>query len=947
MRPSFALRRLTLPAVLALLGACDGTSSDVVVGVDAGGAVDVSLDATAPDVPAPADVVTADVVAPPDVPDVVQDLDAPGDATADAAPDVPADVDPRCTSNDACSGETPACDLATGRCVQCTASAESACSPQQHCDAVAQRCVAGCRSDEGCGAGGDAGPRGRCDVAQHACVECLADPDCGAGRLCVGAVCVPGCNGGQACPAGQSCCNGACAEVGTSTAHCGGCGTVCRTPNGMPACQNGVCVAGMCADGFADCNNSNADGCETALRDDVSNCGACGNACATPPRAAAATCVAGRCGFTCESGFADCDGDASNGCEVDTRTTVTACGACGNTCTAANATPSCAMGACGFTCTAGFADCDGMSSNGCEVDTRSTLTHCGACNNVCPARANATATCAAGACGFTCNAGFADCNGAAGDGCEVALNTSEAHCGRCGNACELGSACVAGACTARPAGDGRDGELVVTDAYDIAARLRNGRTVPDAVSFPVSALAGAEARVGGTPSTGLAVGDEVLLINLRGTSTAFASVGRWETRFVMGVSGTTVRLDRAPSTTLGESSNADLTGQVVVMQRVPQYTRVIVRTGGRLSTGAFDGARGGVLWLRASERVTVEAGGAIETDARGFRGGAAGDGTGGGGRGGECYAGAGGNGGAPGASGQPGGGNGDGAPTPTPGGRCAGGGGGDGTGNSDDGAGGGGGAGYGGGGGGGGGGSGCGADGSAGGTGGLTAVPGGGGGASTCNPADMARGGNGGNAGSAGSTATSSSTAAPPYLAGAVGVGATGGGGGGGTTGNYYGGGGGGGGGLAGDPGLGVILLGGGGAGGGGSAFSVGGGAGGAGGGVVTLISPSLEVASTARISADGASGAVVTARNRGACGGAGSGGTVRLRATTLTLTGRVSAVGGAPVRGGGSGGGGGGVGRVRVEFATVNGQTNGTAGATTALAAQVTPAPGSVGVGL
>jgi hypothetical protein len=37
----------------------------------------------------------------------------------------------------------------------------------------------------------------------------------------------------------------------------------------------------------------------------------------------------------------------------------------------------------------------------------------------------------------------------------------------------------------------------------------------------------------------------------------------------------------------------------------------------------------------------------------------------------------------------------------------------------------------------------------------------------------------------------------------------------------------------------------------------------------------------------------------------------------------------------------------VRAEFATVNGQDRGTAGATTALAARVTPPPGSVGAGL
>ena len=52
-------------------------------------------------------------------------------------------------------------------------------------------------------------------------------------------------------------------------------------------------------------------------------------------------------------------------------------------------------------------------------DTQTDLSHCGACGNACPARANATSTCAAGACGFTCNAGFADCNMDPDDGCET------------------------------------------------------------------------------------------------------------------------------------------------------------------------------------------------------------------------------------------------------------------------------------------------------------------------------------------------------------------------------------------------------------------------------------------------------------------------------------------------------------------------------------------------
>ena len=43
-----------------------------------------------------------------------------------------------------------------------------------------------------------------------------------------------------------------------------------------------------------------------------------------------------------------------------------------------------------------------------------------------------------------CNAGFANCNGNAADGCEVNLQTDVNNCGTCAHKCLM--ACVAGAC---------------------------------------------------------------------------------------------------------------------------------------------------------------------------------------------------------------------------------------------------------------------------------------------------------------------------------------------------------------------------------------------------------------------------------------------------------------------------------------------------------------------
>jgi hypothetical protein len=97
------------------------------------------------------------------------------------------------------------------------------------------------------------------------------------------------------------------------------------------------------------------------------------------------------------------------------------------------------------TCNAGFGDCDGASSNGCEVNLNTTPSQCGACGAAC-VYPNAAATCTGGSCGLgACNAGFGNCNGRADDGCETALVTSN-NCGACGNRCTMGQVCAGGVC---------------------------------------------------------------------------------------------------------------------------------------------------------------------------------------------------------------------------------------------------------------------------------------------------------------------------------------------------------------------------------------------------------------------------------------------------------------------------------------------------------------------
>jgi hypothetical protein len=153
------------------------------------------------------------------------------------------------------------------------------------------------------------------------------------------------------------------------------------------------------------------------------------------------------CGFRCNPGFGNCDGNAENGCETNLDTSSSHCGTCGNACPARpNATATCSMGECGFTCNPGYADCDSNPANGCEVNLNESPSHCGRCGNACPARPNATATCHMAMCRLTCNRGFGNCDGDPTNGCEANLNESPSHCGRCGNACPMGQVCNGGRC---------------------------------------------------------------------------------------------------------------------------------------------------------------------------------------------------------------------------------------------------------------------------------------------------------------------------------------------------------------------------------------------------------------------------------------------------------------------------------------------------------------------
>jgi rhodanese-related sulfurtransferase len=104
----------------------------------------------------------------------------------------------------------------------------------------------------------------------------------------------------------------------------------------------------------------------------------------------------------CDTDYGNCDGDWSNGCEVNLNTDPNNCGSCGNAC---GANAYCSGGTCH--CNEGYGNCDGDWSNGCEVNTNTDRNNCGSCGNACPADypccfdkdlADCTYSCASGNC---------------------------------------------------------------------------------------------------------------------------------------------------------------------------------------------------------------------------------------------------------------------------------------------------------------------------------------------------------------------------------------------------------------------------------------------------------------------------------------------------------------------------------------------------------------------
>ncbi len=169
----------------------------------------------------------------------------------------------------------------------------------------------------------------------------------------------------------------------TSLNNCGACSHACAPVyQAQPSCTGGTCVP-VCNGGYADCDGVYGNGCEARLSSDIANCGHCGTVCQAQANQTA-TCASGSCGAVCNQGWADCNG-GTDGCETRVFTDPNNCGTCGHECNfPPNTNSSCQNGSCVLdkTCKTGFADCNGDMTDGCETDLNNT-TSCGFCGHNC------------------------------------------------------------------------------------------------------------------------------------------------------------------------------------------------------------------------------------------------------------------------------------------------------------------------------------------------------------------------------------------------------------------------------------------------------------------------------------------------------------------------------------------------------------------------------------
>jgi hypothetical protein len=148
-------------------------------------------------------------------------------------------------------------------------------------------------------------------------------------------------------------------------------------------------------------------------------------------------------------------------------------------------------------------------------------------------------------------------------------------------------------------GTGADGSVTISASQNINTNILGSNRAgnPDGVLTTAASFGSA---TGGTTltvaaATGLAANDEIILINLQGDATNNGNVGNYEFLEIQSIASNTLTFESPIQNLYGATtSNLDLTGQNVIVQRVPQWTDVTLQSGGTLTANAWNGTSGGV-----------------------------------------------------------------------------------------------------------------------------------------------------------------------------------------------------------------------------------------------------------------------------------------------------------------------------------------------------------------
>lgn len=135
-------------------------------------------------------------------------------------------------------------------------------------------------------------------ICDETCTDGVANDSCGScSNACPqSASCVAYENGPGYCRCldpNETFCDGACHQLNTSPTHCGSCHNTCSNIQNLEttdvACVDATCVY-TCKTGFANCDNDFSNGCEVSLLNDDKHCGACTNKCSGNTHCSAGTC---------------------------------------------------------------------------------------------------------------------------------------------------------------------------------------------------------------------------------------------------------------------------------------------------------------------------------------------------------------------------------------------------------------------------------------------------------------------------------------------------------------------------------------------------------------------------------------------------------------------------------------------------------------------------------